>query len=105
MAFCRFGLLLSLFPSQTICAIKSFFPVFEEAVNPRAIKVVWFCRLYGLILTSIAVFNMAEVYGVRRGLVILCACQAIGKFRKSGGDHQAVHVLNKALERAELLLS
>jgi hypothetical protein len=64
--FLPLGLLLLLFPSQTICAVKSFFPVFEGAVNPKAITVIWFCRLYGLILTSIAVFDMAEVYSVRK---------------------------------------
>jgi hypothetical protein len=31
--------------------------------------------------------------------------KAIAEYRKSGGDHHAVHALNKALERAELLLS
>ena len=48
--------------------------------------------------------------GVRKALaqrrsVIEDLVKAIGEYRKSGGDHQTVHALNKALERAELLLS
>jgi hypothetical protein len=39
-----------------------------------------------------------------RRKVIEDLVKAIGKYRKSGGDHQAIHALNKALERAELLL-
>ena len=47
--------------------------------------------------------------GVRKALtnrraVIEDLVKAIGEYRRSGGDHQAVHTLNKALERAELLL-
>jgi hypothetical protein len=47
--------------------------------------------------------------GVRKALahrrkVIENLVKAIGEYRKSGGDHQAIHALNKALERAELLL-
>jgi hypothetical protein len=47
--------------------------------------------------------------GVRKALanrrsVIEGLVKAIGEYRKSGGDHQAVHALNEALERAELLL-
>lgn len=47
--------------------------------------------------------------GVRKALanrrtVIENLIKAIGEYRKSDGDHQAVHALNKALERAELLL-
>jgi hypothetical protein len=39
-----------------------------------------------------------------RRRVIEDLVKAISEYRKSGGDHQAVHALNKALERAELLL-
>jgi hypothetical protein len=43
--------------------------------------------------------------GVRKALanrrtVIENLIKAIGEYRKSDGDHQAVHALNKALERA-----
>jgi hypothetical protein len=48
--------------------------------------------------------------GVRKVLanqrtIIAELIKAIGEYRKSGGDHQAVHALNKAIERAELLLA
>jgi hypothetical protein len=39
-----------------------------------------------------------------RRKVIEDLVKAIGEYRKSGGDHHTVDVLNKALERAELLL-
>ncbi len=47
--------------------------------------------------------------GVRKALAnrrtaIEDLIKAIGGYRKSGDDHQAVHALNKARERAELLL-
>jgi hypothetical protein len=69
---------------------------------------------HGLILASSAVKNIGvegrivRDDGVRKALAnrrtaIEDLTKAIGEYRKSGGDHQAVHALNKALERAELL--
>lgn len=63
--FLALGVFLSLFPSQTICAVKSFFPVFGS-INSRARPVIWLTRLYGLILTTIAFLIMVEVYSVHR---------------------------------------
>jgi hypothetical protein len=63
--FLALGSFLSLFPSQTIYALKSFFPVFK-LINSRAVGVIWLSRLYGLILTTISVLIMAKVYSVHR---------------------------------------
>jgi hypothetical protein len=69
---------------------------------------------HGVILAPPAVKNIGVEgrlvrNGVRKALanrrtVIEDLVKAIGEYRKSSGDHQAVHALNKALERAELLL-
>jgi len=70
---------------------------------------------HGVILAAPAVRNIGIEGrlvrdGIRKALaqrrsVIEDLVKAIGEYRKSGGDHQTVHALNKALERAELLLS
>jgi hypothetical protein len=52
---------------------------------------------------TMALTGQVKIYANRRTM-IEDLVKAIGEYRKSGGDHQAVHALKKALERAELLL-
>jgi hypothetical protein len=69
----------------------------------------------GVILSPAAVKNIGIEGrlvrdGVRKALaqrrsVIEGLVKAIGEYRKSGGDHQAIRALNKALERVDSLHS